>query len=152
MQRAPNQLPFFHVFRVTFSENPPPTHSPSADVLKAQPLRNVFQKFSVNVDPRKCADLHRTLVFRITDRDDAYALELRRGVLQIHQGVPAFTDLQLALETATLYSMLRDFATQLSAALQNGAVVLEHGTQAQVSASFDCFDTPSRRMPVLAAR
>jgi alkyl sulfatase BDS1-like metallo-beta-lactamase superfamily hydrolase len=115
-------------------------------------LRNAFQKFSVIVDPPKCADLHMTLVFRITDRDDVYALELRRGVLQIHQEVPALTDLQLALETATLYGMLRDFATQLSAALQSGSVVLERGTHTQVSAIFDCFDTPSRRVPVLAAR
>jgi alkyl sulfatase BDS1-like metallo-beta-lactamase superfamily hydrolase len=57
----------------------------SGDVLRAQPLRNVFQRFSVCIDPARCADLHVTLAFRITDRQETYVLELRRGILQVHE-------------------------------------------------------------------
>jgi alkyl sulfatase BDS1-like metallo-beta-lactamase superfamily hydrolase len=124
----------------------------STDVLRAQPLRNVFQRFSVCIDPGRCADLHATLVFRITDRDETYALELRRGVLQVHERTPAAADLQLALNTATLYGLLRDIAGQLPAGLESGAIALERGTLPQLRAFFDSFDRPTRRMPALASR
>lgn len=124
----------------------------SADVLRAQPLRNVFQRFSVNVDPQRCANVQMTLAFRVTDRDETYALELRRGVLQIHECAPAAIDVQLALQTATLYSALRDMAAQLPKCLESGTVTLERGTAAQLHAFFDCFDRPARRMPALTTR
>ena len=124
----------------------------STDVLRAQPLRNVFQRFSVCIDPARCADLHATLVFRITDRDETYALELRRGVLQIHEREPSAVDLQIALNTATLYGLLRDIAGQLPASLESGAIALERGTLKQLSVFFDSFDRPARRMPALASR
>ncbi|MGF6243027.1 alkyl sulfatase BDS1-like metallo-beta-lactamase superfamily hydrolase [Paraburkholderia sp. GAS38] len=124
----------------------------STDVLRAQPLRNVFQRFSVCIDPARCADLHATLVFRIADRDEAYALELRRGVLQVHERAPATADLQLALDTTTLYGLLRDIAAQLPVGLESGAIALERGTREQLHAFFDSFDRPARRMPALAGR
>ncbi|WP_144157680.1 alkyl sulfatase dimerization domain-containing protein [Paraburkholderia sp. BCC1885] len=126
----------------------------SSDVLRAQPLRNVFQRFSVCIDPARCVDLHETLVFRITDRDETYALELRRGVLQVHEGAPASADhtLQLALDTATLYGLLRDVAGQLPAKLESGAIKLERGAFEKLRVFFDSFDRPMRRMPALASR
>lgn len=124
----------------------------SVDLLKAQPLRNLFQRFCVIVDPVRCAGMHMKLAIRITDRDETYALELRRGVLQIHEGASADADVRVALDSASLYGVLRETTTLLPAAMQNGSAVLEHGTAAQLSAFFDCFDRPSRRMPALAAR
>jgi alkyl sulfatase BDS1-like metallo-beta-lactamase superfamily hydrolase len=124
----------------------------STDVLRAQPLRNVFQRFSVCIDPTRCADLHATLVCRITDRSETYALELRRGVLQIHERAPHAADLQIALDAATLYTLLRDIATQLPLALESGSVTLERGTGEQLHVFFNSFDRPARRMPALASR
>ncbi|HZZ13795.1 MAG TPA: alkyl sulfatase dimerization domain-containing protein [Paraburkholderia sp.] len=124
----------------------------SADVLRAQPLHNVLQRLSVNVDPARSAHVQMTLALRLTDRDETYTLEMRRGVLQIQKHVPADVDIQLALDTATLYSMMRDMATQLLKALGSGAVKVEGGTLDQVREFFECFDRPSRRMPTLAAR
>ncbi|MGF6765055.1 alkyl sulfatase BDS1-like metallo-beta-lactamase superfamily hydrolase [Paraburkholderia sp. GAS33] len=124
----------------------------SSDVLRAQPLRNVFQRLSVCIDPARCADLHVTLVFRMTDRKESYALELRRGILQVHEQAPAAVQLQLALDTKTLYDLLRDIATRLPAGLESGTVALEHGTREQLSAFFNSFDQPARRMPALAGR
>jgi alkyl sulfatase BDS1-like metallo-beta-lactamase superfamily hydrolase len=124
----------------------------SADVLRAQPLRNLFQGFSVRIDPARCADRHITLVFRIADRGESYALEARRGVLQVHHHVPADIDVQLVLDTETLYGLLGDLASRLPAALADGSVVLERGTPVQLRAFFDCFERPTGRMPALAAR
>ncbi|OAJ59825.1 hypothetical protein A6V36_26000 [Paraburkholderia ginsengiterrae] len=124
----------------------------SQDVLRAQPLRNLFQGFSMRVDPVRCANVQMTLTFRISDRDEAYGLELRRGVLRIHERQPETTDIQLALDAATLYSLLGDMANQLPANLANGSVTLERGTLVQLRAFFDCFDRPPQRMPALAAR
>jgi alkyl sulfatase BDS1-like metallo-beta-lactamase superfamily hydrolase len=124
----------------------------STDVLRAQPLRNVFQRLSVNVDPDRCADVHMTLAFRVTDRNETHALELRRGVLQVHERMPSTIDVQLRLETSTLYGMLRDVATQLPQCIESGTVVLERGTAEQLRRFFDCFDRPTRRMPALTTR
>ncbi|MFM0372531.1 alkyl sulfatase dimerization domain-containing protein [Paraburkholderia aspalathi] len=124
----------------------------STDVLRAQPLRNVFQHFSVNVDPERCADVQMTLAFRVTDRNETHALELRRGVLQIHERTPSAIDVQLALETSTLYGILRDMASQLPKCIENGTVVLERGTAELLRRFFDCFDRPAQRMPALTTR
>ncbi|TAL94939.1 MAG: MBL fold metallo-hydrolase [Paraburkholderia sp.] len=125
----------------------------SSDVLRAQPLCNVFQRFGVAVDPQRCADVHMSLTLRLTDRDDeAYSLELRRGVLQVHCFALASTDVQLALASGALRGMLRDLPAMLAAGVGNKEVTLERGSLAQLQAFFACFDQPSRRMPVLAAR
>jgi alkyl sulfatase BDS1-like metallo-beta-lactamase superfamily hydrolase len=124
----------------------------SMDILRAQPLRNLFQGFSVRIDPSRCADVKMTLLFRVVDRNESYALEVRRGVLQIHTGSPAAVDLQLALDTETLYALLGDVAARLTIALADGRIVLERGTAVQLRTFFNCFEQPSGRMPALAAR
>lgn len=124
----------------------------STDVLRAQPLRSVLQRLSVNVDPARGANVQMTLAFRVTDGNETYALEMRRGVLRIRESMPESVDAQLAFDTATLYSMLRDMATQLVKGLECGAVKVEFGTLDQVREFFECFDRPTRRMPALAAR
>ncbi|WP_322057722.1 alkyl sulfatase dimerization domain-containing protein [Paraburkholderia sp. J63] len=124
----------------------------STDVLRAQPLCNLFQAFSVRIDPARCADVRMTLAFRIADRAQTFALEVRRGVLQIHEGTHREVDVQLALDSQALYTLLGDLAARLPAALADGSVVLERGTPAQVRAFFDCFERPAGRMPALAAR
>jgi alkyl sulfatase BDS1-like metallo-beta-lactamase superfamily hydrolase len=124
----------------------------SPDILRAQPLRNLFHAFSVRIDPTRCAATHMTLVFRIADREESYALEVRRGVLQVHESAHVAGDVQLALDAGTLYALLGDVATRLPEALADGSAVLEGGTPAQLSAFFDCFERPTGRMPVLAAR
>jgi alkyl sulfatase BDS1-like metallo-beta-lactamase superfamily hydrolase len=124
----------------------------STDVMRAQPVVSVLQRLSVSVDPSVAADVQMTLVLRLADRGEAYALELRRGVLQIHERAIAPADISLALETGTLYLMLRDIAGQLPALLKAGTVLLERGSLEQVQAFVACFDRPARRMPALAAR
>jgi alkyl sulfatase BDS1-like metallo-beta-lactamase superfamily hydrolase len=127
----------------------------SMDVMRAQPLGNLLQRLGVCVDPIASAEVHMTLLLRLTDRTDVYALELRRGILQIHERAherasPA--DIQLVLDTATLYPMVRDIAGQVPALLDAGTVLLERGSPDQIRKFLSCFDRPARRMPALAAR
>jgi alkyl sulfatase BDS1-like metallo-beta-lactamase superfamily hydrolase len=124
----------------------------SLDVLRAQPLCNVFARLGVLVDPQRSAHMHVTLAFRLTDRDETYALELRRGVVQVHGSAPESTHLQLALSTETLYASLRDFTERLPALTEAGAIRLERGCVADLRAFVACFDAPMQRMPALAAR
>jgi hypothetical protein len=66
--------------------------------------------------------------------------------------MPSTIDVQLRLETSTLYGILRDVATQLPQCIESGTVVLERGTAEQLRRFFDCFDRPTRRMPALTTR
>ncbi|CAB3797700.1 Putative alkyl/aryl-sulfatase YjcS [Paraburkholderia caffeinitolerans] len=124
----------------------------SPDVLRAQPLRNLFQGFSVRVDPSRCANVQMMLAFRIADRNETYTLEVRRGVLRVHEHTSLTADVQLALDCETLYALLGELSTRLPASLADGSVRLERGTPVLVQAFFDCFERPTGRMPVLAAR
>jgi len=124
----------------------------SMDVMRAQPLGNVLQRLCVSVDPVLSADVHMILALWLTDRDATFALELRKGVLQVHERPWPNAHLQLALDTAALYTMLRDIAGQVPELLQEGTVVLERGTADQLRTYIACFDRPSRRLPALAAR
>jgi len=124
----------------------------SMDVMRAQPLGNVLQRLCVSVDPVLSADVHMILALWLTDRDATFALELRKGVLQVHERPWPNAHLQLALDTAALYTMLRDIAGQVPELLQEGTVVLERGTVDQLRTYIACFDRPSRRLPALAAR
>ncbi|MFT4437283.1 alkyl sulfatase dimerization domain-containing protein [Caballeronia sp. 15715] len=124
----------------------------SMDVMRAQPLGNVLQRLCVGVDPVLSADVHMVLALRLTDRDATFALELRKGVLQVHERPWPDAHLQLSLNTAALYTMLRDIAGQVPDLLQDGTVVLERGTSDQLRMYIACFDRPSRRLPALAAR
>jgi len=122
------------------------------DVMRAQPLGNVLQRLCVSVDPEQSADVHMILTLWLTDRDAMFALELRKGVLQVHERPWPNAHLQLALDTATLYTMLRDIAGQVPELLQEGTIMLERGTVDQLRTFIGCFDRPQRRLPALAAR
>lgn len=124
----------------------------SPDILRAQPLANFFQRFTVLVDPARCPDRHVTLAFRIQDRDRVYALELRRGVVQVHEQAPPRIDLQLGLDSETLYALVQDFAGLLPAYLEERKIVLEKGDPQALRAFFDCFDGPNAKPPALTVR
>lgn len=141
LERAYDQIPFVGARSMA-----------SPDILRAQPLVNLFQRFCVAVDPQRSLHLHTTLAFRLTDREETYALELRRGVVQIHRELRSAPQLQLAMTTPTLYSILADVAGQLEAGIQSGSIALERGDPEQLRGFFTCFDRPAQRMPALAAR
>jgi alkyl sulfatase BDS1-like metallo-beta-lactamase superfamily hydrolase len=124
----------------------------SMDVMRAQPLGNALQRLCVCIDPFLSADVHMSVVLRLTDRDASFTLELRRGVLQVHETALPLAGIQLALGTAAFYSMLRDVAGQVPTLLNEGKITLERGTLDQVRVYFGCFDRPSRRLPALSAR
>ncbi len=124
----------------------------SPDFISQLPLATFFEFFTVRVDPQKCIDTNLTLAFRFTDRGETYALEVRRGVVEVHQALPQKTDAVLALATKTLYANGRQFVPKLPQLLQSGEVKLEQGTPAILLAFFACFDKPVTELPKLTLR
>lgn len=88
---------------------------------QAQTLRGVFlspqmvknftpQAFLGNwvtrIDPDKAADVQLTLGFEFPDVGEQWALEIRRGVAQLHQGIPAGTALKLSMDKRFMETLL----------------------------------------------
>src|SRR5262249_28112146 len=69
------------------------------DVLKALPVVKFFESMSVRLDPVKSAGAHVVVIFRFTDSGRACAVEVRHGVAQIHESLPAQSDITLDLTT-----------------------------------------------------
>lgn len=124
----------------------------SPDFIAQLPLGSFFDFFTVRVDPAKCLEKNLTLAFRFTDRDEAYALEVRRGIVEVHHTMPPRTDAVLALPATTLYRLGRQFAPKLAEALLAGEVTLEQGTPDVLREFFGCFDPPPAELPKLTLR
>ncbi len=124
----------------------------SADFVAQLPLGSFFDFFTTRVDPAKCLDKHLTLAFRFTDRDEAYALEVRRGIVEVHRTMPERPDAVLTLAATTLQGLGRQFASQLPEALRSGAIRLEKGTPDVLREFFGCFDPPPTELPRLTLR
>ncbi|MGE8496362.1 MAG: alkyl/aryl-sulfatase [Pseudomonas sp.] len=78
----------------------------SADMLKNFPPRVFLQNWVTRIDPQKSADVNLTLGFRFPDIDEEWALEIRRGVVQLHEGIPEGTTLRLTLDKAYLDTVM----------------------------------------------
>ncbi|MBD9427300.1 MBL fold metallo-hydrolase [Pseudomonas sp. PDM15] len=88
---------------------------------QAQVLRGVFlspqmvknftpQAFLGNwvtrIDPEKSADVQMTLGFEFPDVGEQWALEVRRGVAQLHRGIPEGTVLKLTMDKSFMDTLL----------------------------------------------
>lgn len=124
----------------------------STDFITQLPLSAFFEFFTVRIDPHKCMDTNLTLAFRFTDRGETYALEVRRGVVEVHHKQPQKTDAVLALAAKTLYANGRQFVPKLPQLLQSGEVRIEQGTPTVLLAFFACFDKPIAELPRLTLR
>ncbi len=122
------------------------------DFIRYTPVLSVLERFSVRVNPALCADRHVTLGFHFTDAALKYAVEVRRGVVQVHQSIPAHADAVIALTTPVFWKLMRKMTTEFPKALQAGEVVMELGEVARLGEFFACFDPPPTGMPKLTLR
>lgn len=105
------------------------------------PLSNYVEGSTVRLNPVKSADAHLTVAFRLSDKGQSCALEVRRGVAQLRDPAPEG-------ERATAWSVVRTTIAQLFA---TPGVVAEADRQA-VMQFFSYFDPPAREPIVLTAR
>lgn len=140
-----------------YAAMPVPAGGPLAapDILRAIPPAQLFESLSVRVSAERCFDEHRFMRFRFTDSGRSTTLELRRGVLQIHEQevtTGRAPEPCLALKTADLGRLLFGGVAAFPQLMAEGAVWLEQGTLPELAAFFSFFDPRPTRLPQLASR
>ena len=122
------------------------------DFIRYTPVLSVLERFSVRVNPAQCADTQVTLGFHFTDTALRYAVEVRRGVVQVHHGIPNHADVVVALNSAVFWKLMRKIADEFPKAVRAGEVVLEQGGTEALVRFFACFDPPPAGMLRLTLR
>jgi alkyl sulfatase BDS1-like metallo-beta-lactamase superfamily hydrolase len=120
------------------------------DIVKALPASKFFEAMTVRLDPVKTADVHMTVAFRFKDTTRAYALEIRRGVAQLHESMPAQADITVTM-TARELNRIIFRQTNFLDALKAGEISAD-GKQAELPRFFGYFDPPATEAPALTAR
>ncbi|MFN0108017.1 MAG: alkyl/aryl-sulfatase [Blastocatellia bacterium] len=108
------------------------------EIMQQLPLSKFFEAMTVRLDPVKSADAHTTVAFKITDTGETYALEVRRGIAQVHEGLPAKVDATLSISLATMQKLIARQLT-LVGALQSGEVKIQ-GSAALLTRFYGFFD------------
>jgi len=117
----------------------------SADVLKSFPTSLWLKEWTTKIDPAKCLDVHMTLAFNITDKDEAYGLEIRRGVVQYHPNMPDNADAVLKFDRAVLEELIME-ESSIEQKVDEGKIEVE-GETADIKRFFSYFDL--EEVPIL---
>jgi len=110
----------------------------SADMLKNLPARIFLQNWVTRLDPDKSAEVNLSLGFSFPDIGEEWALEVRRGVAQLHQGIPAGTGLKLTLDKSYLDTVISGENGLLKGALLGDVRV--DGNLLEIKRFLACFD------------
>lgn len=94
----------------------PSTASP--ELLAQFDLANLFQAMRVNLNPRRSLDVNRTVGFRFPDVDEAYTIQIRRGVAIVRPEFPENPDLTVETDSMTWKQILTRQRNPLEAAGQ----------------------------------
>ena len=120
---------------------------------QAQVLRGVFlspqmvknftpQAFLGNwvtrIDPEKAGDVQMTLGFDFPDVGEQWALEVRRGVAQLHRGIPEGTSLRLTMNKSFMDTLLTGEGGLVKGALLGDVKV--DGSLLDIKTFLGCFD------------
>ena len=81
--------------------------------IKELSLPLMMNAYEAKLNGPKCWDEHRYLVCHVTDANESYTMEIRRGVAQVHTGVlPCATDSISLTQEALACLMAKDFTVQ----------------------------------------
>ncbi|HYD46773.1 MAG TPA: alkyl sulfatase dimerization domain-containing protein, partial [Terriglobales bacterium] len=119
-------------------------------ILSRLPLVSLLENIVTRVDAAKILEVRRTLALRVTDTGQDYGLEIRHGVVQLHQRMPPAPDITLSGSEEVLRGILLR-QRSLPKELVLGTIELEGGVIA-IAAFFDNFDPPAEIPAALAAR
>jgi alkyl sulfatase BDS1-like metallo-beta-lactamase superfamily hydrolase len=123
----------------------------AADVIAAIPPGQVIENLQVQLQAERTLDVQMTLGIRITDLDEAYALEIRRGICEFHEKVPKGADVVIELTKADVIRVLTR-QTTFAASAKDGTIEVKEGSAADVARFFDYFETPDPNAIRLIAR
>lgn len=120
------------------------------EILRQLPISKFFEAMTVRLDPAKSADVHLTVAFKFTDTGQGLALEVRRGVAQLHESLPVQSDITLNLTLAVMQRIIARQTNFLNA-IQAGEVKAE-GKVAELARFYSYFDQPATEPPPLTVR
>lgn len=76
------------------------------DLLRAFPTAQLVNGMRFRLQAENTLDVHMTMGFRLPDIDEGLGLEIRRGVAQFHDSIPADADVVLEIDRSTLENLL----------------------------------------------
>jgi len=91
------------------------------DIVDAFPASAGIELLTARLIAEDCLDVSLVAEFSIVDRNETYALEIRRGVAEFHDTVPESVDVTLEMESEVLNQVVAG-QTTLAAALDAGDI------------------------------
>ncbi|MFG0381762.1 alkyl/aryl-sulfatase [Pseudomonas sp. zbq_18] len=110
----------------------------SPDMVRNFTPQIFLQNWITRIDPEKGRDVELTLGFEFPDIDEQWALEIRRGVVQLHQGIPAGTPLKLTMDKRFMETLLTGEGGLVKGALLGDVKV--DGNLLDIKTFLACFD------------
>lgn len=110
----------------------------SPDMLKNLPARIFLQNWVTRIDPEKSGDVELALGFAFPDIDEAWTLEVRRGVAQLKPGIDPAVPLRLTLDKRYLDTVISGENSLLKGALLGDVKV--DGNLLDIKTFLGCFD------------
>ncbi|SFU02222.1 alkyl sulfatase dimerization domain-containing protein [Pseudomonas marincola] len=110
----------------------------SPDMVRSFTPQIFLQNWVTRVDPEKANDVQLTLGFEFPDTGEQLALEVRRGVAQLHQGIPEGTTLKLTMDKRFMETLLTGEGGLVKGALM-GDVKID-GSLLDIKTFLGCFD------------
>jgi alkyl sulfatase BDS1-like metallo-beta-lactamase superfamily hydrolase len=124
------------------------------DILAALPNAQLFELLSVRVAAERCLEEHRWLHFHV-DQSSLVSLELRHGVMQIHEVATTLIPDSapcVVLSRQSLNEMMSQGAAVLPELMAQGKAELKNGTLPDLLKFFSFFDPKPTHLPELASR
>jgi alkyl sulfatase BDS1-like metallo-beta-lactamase superfamily hydrolase len=110
----------------------------SPDMVRSFTPQSFLQNWVTRVDPEKAGDIELTLGFSFPDVDEQWALEVRRGVAQLHKGIPEGTALRLSMDKRFMETLLTGEGGLVKGALLGDVKV--DGNLLEIRRFLNCFD------------
>jgi alkyl sulfatase BDS1-like metallo-beta-lactamase superfamily hydrolase len=119
-------------------------------ILERLPLVNLLEKMLTRIDAEQTQDVHMTVPFHLADSGQDYALEIRRGIVQLHRRQPPHADVTLSGNEDDLRRML----LRQTSFLKEWALGRIHvdGSTSDMARFFGYFDPPAETPPNLVVR
>lgn len=115
------------------------------DLANALPTSNLLQSLSTRLRAEAALDTKLVLAIDVDGSDQKYSLEIRRGVMQLHDKLMAEADMTLNMDESTLRMILLGGSSFMKS-LANGKTVLQ-GDQDLLKYFLSLFDMPEHTAP-----
>lgn len=125
------------------------------DLLVAFPSMNLIESFRFKIDPEKAKGVNTFLSIEFTDLNEGYTLEIRNGIVEIHDKLIADSGVKISLTRAFLNRIFlgemevtgvegepnfSPGAAVLIEGISSGEITLSNGTAEDVKTFFSYFD------------